>query len=450
MPFLFWTFTLLIMLAPLPFGMVHGLSQALFACLVLAAAAGYCLALLRAGRSPAVPLRWIWPETAAFALVMVWVAVQMLAVVPQAWQHPFWAEAGEVLGLELAGSISLTRGSGFAGLMRLATYAAVFWLALQWGRDRRRAGQLVAAVVLAATLYAVYGLVVHFTDLRSVLWVEKTSYVQDLTGTFVNRNSFATYLGMALLAVTGFYLAGFFRVLQSGRRGRDRLLHVLQQALVRAAPQLACLLILLTALLLTHSRAGVTLSLAVLLVMALLFGPLRRAARTGFRLTIGTMACAAAAALLLSGDGYLARLTATDLDREQRLHVYAQTWQAIGNAPCTGYGLGGFAQVFPLYAEPGVSNYDKAHNDWLETVFELGWPAALVWFAILAGLALRCLLGFFQRRRDHVYPLLGFCASLLVGLHALVDFSLQIPGVAVTFAALLGVGAAQSWSSTDR
>jgi O-antigen ligase len=113
----------------------------------------------------------------------------------------------------------------------------------------------------------------------------------------------------------------------------------------------------------------------------------------------------------------------------------------------TGHGLGSFSQVLPLYADVKTFNSDKAHNDWLEAVFELGWPAALLWFAILGSLALRCLIGFFRRGRDQVYPLVGFCACVLVGLHSLVDFSLQIPGVAVTYSALLGVGIAQSWSS---
>jgi hypothetical protein len=34
-----------------------------------------------------------------------------------------------------------------------------------------------------------------------------------------------------------------------------------------------------------------------------------------------------------------------------------------------------------------------------------------------------------------------------VGMHALVDFSLQVPAVATTYAALLGIGVAQSYRS---
>ena len=62
--------------------------------------------------------------------------------------------------------------------------------------------------------------------------------------------------------------------------------------------------------------------------------------------------------------------------------------------------------------------------------------------ALLAGM---CLAGCLRRRRDRVFPAVGFAASVAVCAHAFVDFSLQIPAVAVTYAAVLGVGAAQSW-----
>jgi hypothetical protein len=38
-------------------------------------------------------------------------------------------------------------------------------------------------------------------------------------------------------------------------------------------------------------------------------------------------------------------------------------------------------------------------------------------------------------------------ASVMVALHAFVDFSMQIQAVALTWTALLAAGVAQSWSS---
>ncbi|KKM69395.1 hypothetical protein LCGC14_1451270, partial [marine sediment metagenome] len=39
---------------------------------------------------------------------------------------------------------------------------------------------------------------------------------------------------------------------------------------------------------------------------------------------------------------------------------------------------------------------------------------------------------------------------VLVGVHSMVDFSLQIPAIGATFALILGIGCAQSWSSRPR
>lgn len=439
----------MVILAPLPFGMVYGLFQAGFACAVWGLVIAYCALQVRPGRRAAVSLKAIAPESVGFLLVLCWAVIQMLPVTPQTWHHPMWSEAGAALGLELAGSISLTCGAGLESLLRLASYGAVFWLALQWGRDRKQAARLVGAAALAGTVYALYGLAMHFGGLTMVLWVEKTAYLRDVTGTFINRNSFATYAGLCLLCAAGLYLTGFLKALQTARKGRDRMLYLLQQAFVRGAPLLAASLILLTALFLTNSRAGVTASLAALLVLIVFLGPLSRQTGRLYKAITLSLLGAALAIFFLSGEAWLDRLTGTDLEREQRLHIYEQTWQAVSLAPWTGYGLGGFRQVFPIFADETSTHWDKAHNDWLEMIFELGLPAALLWFAVFIGLAVRCLIGFFTRRRDNVYPLIGFCASILVALHALVDFSLQIPGVAVTFATLLGVGVAQSRSSRE-
>ena len=82
-----------------------------------------------------------------------------------------------------------------------------------------------------------------------------------------------------------------------------------------------------------------------------------------------------------------------------------------------------------------------------KNLFELGWPAALILFACVAWLALICFRGLRSRGRDWVYPTTGLAATALVAMHALVDFSLQIPATAVTYAALMGAAVSQSFSS---
>ena len=132
----------------------------------------------------------------------------------------------------------------------------------------------------------------------------------------------------------------------------------------------------------------------------------------------------------------------------ERVAVYANINKAIGDNPVLGFGYGTFADSFRLYDQnEGPVHYDRAHNTWLENLFELGIPAALMLFAVIGGLALTCIRGVRKRHRDWAYPALGAAASLLAGVHALFDFSLQIPAIAILFACILGIGCAQSSSS---
>jgi hypothetical protein len=88
-----------------------------------------------------------------------------------------------------------------------------------------------------------------------------------------------------------------------------------------------------------------------------------------------------------------------------------------------------------------------------------GWglPAALLWWSSLLWLMGICARGILTRRRNRLYPLVAMGAGILVGIHANFDFSLQMPAVALTFAAILGVGVAQAfptrkvhgWSDPD-
>jgi O-antigen ligase len=86
---------------------------------------------------------------------------------------------------------------------------------------------------------------------------------------------------------------------------------------------------------------------------------------------------------------------------------------------------------------------DKAHNTYLELALEAGIPAAAALVLSVFSFAALCLLALLRRKAVR-FALAGLGATVLVGAHALVDFSLQMPAVAITYAALLGVCAAQS------
>ena len=119
-------------------------------------------------------------------------------------------------------------------------------------------------------------------------------------------------------------------------------------------------------------------------------------------------------------------------------------------APLLGYGYGTFADVFPMFRDQSVSTFDTwglAHNTYLEVFQGLGLLFGSMLVASIVLLVLRCVKGAMTRQENEMIACVAAGVAFLVGAHSLVDFSLQIQAIGMTFMALLGVGVAQSESS---
>jgi O-antigen ligase len=152
------------------------------------------------------------------------------------------------------------------------------------------------------------------------------------------------------------------------------------------------------------------------------------------------------AAFWLTSEVLLERFDRSSTNMGERMEAYALAADGIEDNPVFGFGYGTFEDSFRLYRDETLSlHFNKAHNTYLENMFELGWPAALVQFGLVAWLALICLRGLRERHRDWVFPAAGLGATTLVALHSLVDFSLQMPATALAYAGLMGAAVAQSY-----
>ncbi len=436
----FAAFVAVVALAPLPFGSARplawdGLGLAIAVLLVLSLPVAFANTA-QFWRDLAVPL-------ALFGVVALVVIVQVSGLTPVAWHNPVWEQAGTILGRPVASAIAIDRLSALTGLFRLLTYAGAFLLAYALCRRAERAYVAISAIAAAGSLYAAYGLAVFWAGNKTTLWFAKWTYINDLTGPFVNRNSFATYLGLVILVllIQMVRALGELPPLGSGRVGVAGLVDFLSR---RVAIILALFLVI-TALLLTHSRGGLAATVAGFLALSLAISQapsLGRYRRLGL---IGLAPLLLGVALAISGGGVLERLLDTTSDAQERFNAYAITWHAIRDYPLLGTGLGSFAEVFAIYRTNVIaSNFDLAHNDYLQNMLELGIPTAMALIVALLWLAGLCALGLRQRRRDAVLPSLGLAATALVAVHSAIDFSLQIPAVTVTFMVLLGIGVAHS------
>jgi len=411
-----------VLLAPLPFGSVFGWSWAAICLLIGLLSIAWGVAAML-GRYPvaAVPRR------------LLWVVI------------PFTA----ALGNPLAGSISLNPVRGQESLLRLTSYGAVFWLALQAARDRDRAYRVLYTVAVAIAGYGLYGLVVQLSGSNTILWFDKTAYLDQLTGPFVNHNSFATFAGLGLVCATGLLWHDVRYAVRgiSNRRERQRLL--LGYLLSRhGAALLGAWFVLTVALLLSESRAGSFATACAILTFITSMLIRGGRPRWGTLAGVGMLALVVVMIFNLSGAGLDQRLARSDVDWQTRQGYNQSTLRAIQDAPWLGTGLGSFESVFRFYASPGGHlRLDKAHNDYLEMALELGLPAAGALLLSLLAASVLCALGAHRRRRDASLSAIGLAASVLVGVHSGFDFSLQIPAVALVYALILGAATAQSWST---
>jgi O-antigen ligase len=381
--------------------------------------------------------------------VAVWVVIQSLTWTPPAWHHPIWDRVGEVLGRKLDGAISIDPEQSLIHLFRLMTYAAYFLIAWQAARRSEGAEALVRAVAVIGVLYAAYGLAEFVSPVPRILWFVKDSYIADVTSTFVNRNSYATFAGLCVLA----NLVLVAKVLMKNADFASHkvfILSMIDSLLGRARWWVLGLVLVGASLLMSHSRAGLAATLMAMLVLTALI-LLAPSARAPWRLWFGGFVAAGSAAILvLTGASTFDRLDMTAMSAEMRPKIDEALLRAIGDNLLRGTGLGSFQHIFTLYQPLSVVGLvDLAHNDYLENMLELGVPAAFLLFGAVGYLGARCLLGVFRRRRDVIYPCLGAAATVLIGVHSAFDFSMQIPAVAVTYAVILGVAVAQSVNSRD-
>lgn len=430
---------------PLPFGGDRPWAWSLLAIVIggMLAVWGVFAGLSRSNQ--AASLRPIFPSLVLYGLVLLWAGLQSTTLAPQSWHNELWGMAEKALGAHLTSNISVNPHESRTGLMRLFTYGGVFLLTFQLCTAPARAEKLVRWVLGASLVYAIYGIVVETSGVDRVLWFPKSQgHIGQLSATFLDRNSFAAYAGLGLVAAMSLLFRPAMRKgdMESGWRFATRALA--EYMFARTWLIMLAATILFIAILMTHSRAG--LAVAILGVSTYLgFIALTRNSRRFVLAGGGAIMVLASLIFVIAGNGTITRLTNPTSGAEVRNVIYHGTTDAIATAPLVGSGANTFADVFPMYRDETVPvTITRAHNMYLEEAMELGIPAAvmlvlaILWIVLICSASLR-----YFGRLAHL-PCMGIAATALVGTHALVDYNLNIPAVTVTYTALLAVACAQA------
>lgn len=308
---------------------------------------------------------------------------------------------------------------------------AGFWVAT--GRGLRRLLIFARYAIAAYALYAIMALVL---TPNMVLWEVKVAYRGSLTGTFVNRNTAATFFGLGTIL----WLSSALAVKSEIPSFSPTILlsRTYEPAIAAFVARLAITVVCFVALILTNSRAGVVASVIGMATTAILV-----LGRQPSKSTLGVM-IGAITVLTLIVLVNLSSIASRGFFDENRWRVYALSIEAIGRRPLLGTGAGTFAEVFPAWRTDDINGWgvwDFAHSTILEIAVEMGIPlTALIAFAAVALVVI--LVRSAWQGKDSRRPMLAaICGGMVLSYaHSLVDFSLQIPGYLVVASVLCGAG----------
>lgn len=367
------------------------------------------------------------------------------------WGFIGWIALAYVCGVGIYFAVALalgekgavSQGNMLLGLLRILTYAGVYFLTLQVATSVRRARKLAWAIFAAVVLLALYGLIAHRAP--EFLLYDKPAGMSQLTGPFINRNSYATFLAMGCAIGTSLVL----RNDRSGGMGRKKSRFDVELIAGRAFVFVAVLL-LFASILASGSRMGALVGVLAIMVPVVLRVLHSRQADVGGQAVLGiAIAVVVLLAFVLVGALYggllVERLGSTGMSADVRLDLYRNIWKIILERPLFGYGLDSFEFAFRQGHELPVSpdlRWKNAHNTYLELWLELG----LILGSLPPLLCAVALLRLMKRAATNQYT--GYLAQAVVAViivgavHSLADFSLEIEANVFLFLMLAALGLA--------
>ncbi|PPJ49396.1 O-antigen ligase domain-containing protein [Rhizobium sp. KAs_5_22] len=457
---LFFAFVAIAVAGLLPRGSVSIESTNVFASLMLVVTMGAAVLL-------GAPQRAYGLFCAALSILVVmslWIFLQTVDLSATGFANPGWPEANSASGRS-GGTISVAPADTLSALIQIAAPFVAFMGGLVFCHSEARASSMLRALAISAGIVATLSLVQYLVFPNYLLFWEKRDYLRNFTAVFVNRNTAATFLGFTTVLLSGLLwqseqegtLTALFRRLTAEKPVRKS----------RGTGQVILLLCLLVptfaGLMLTQSRAGIASTfVAMLFFLTYLVAtrqqssryasPVRsRQTRSRLIAMAAVLAGLIAIGLVFSGRVIL-RAEVGGMD-ESRLCVAAGILRAISDYPLTGMGFGTFEAGFPAYrsAECSIEGvWDRAHNFYLEGTLGLG-AIFLVSLVIAVGALMKSFMtGLRERRKARIYPAMGIAILILAMLHSALDFSLQLPGLALFFAAVLAPLASISLGRTKR
>jgi O-antigen ligase len=358
----------------------------------------------------------------AIMLAILWMAVQATTWTPEFLHHPVWKMVEP--DLHAPGAISIDPPLTWITLAWTASLAVIV-VAARIGTSERNQRVALVLMVLVSLGVALFGIAVDVFGLETVGLLPKTAYQGWVTGTFVNRNTAASFFALGMIVALAL----------ATRSGGGAVARAMAPAVV----------VLFTALVMTGSRGGLACgALGAIAMLVFRLAERRRLGKPGFRLglLLGLLCLVAAVAtwwLVGERDDVGVSLAG-------RLALHTDTVRMIGARPWLGHGAGTFEAAYPLYRSAEVDSayiWKHAHSTWLEAIATLGIPVAAVLIGMIAYVSASLFKAWWRSVADATVIIAALSGAVALGLHALIDFSLENQAVAIYFTSLLGLAIGQ-------
>ena len=316
----------------------------------------------------------------------------------------------------------------------------LFYIVLQnLCKDRRMLKRIVFVMIGIGILEAIYGLIQALVPSMGVLWVDYVhDYMGNARGTFINRNHFAGFVEMVWPLILAYAISITYR-------GRSSKMALAYDFLNRQALMALCIVVLILALLLSRSRAGIIGCFIGFITFWFMTRPTIKKITYHTRLLFVGIVIILSVYCLSIGVGHIFERFLSIDDSYSRIEIWRNSLFIIKDHPF-GVGLRNYESVFKVYNQSFAQNKAVlyAHNDYLQLLVETGW---IGFFSIISGFVLFLVrsvrrINRLDFRSDPLrfYLSVGaFSGIVSLAFHSFFDFNLQIPANCLYFVTLIAI-----------
>ena len=345
------------------------------------------------------------------------------------WPLVRWPDADQALAARTG---VVDRSSLLVEACKLAGLATAFMTGMIVGGTDRRAAMFFRGLCFAGGAYGLITLGLFMFDPAGDALAATNGYEHRLSCTLPSANVAAALFGIIAIVQLAY---GTFKERQ--------LPTVPGEAFVIV--QYGTLILMMTCIVLTASRmTTVAFGISVVALAGLTSWSARRDDFQWRAIRPHLVLLGVFCGLVAAGQLLISRISTASDSSDSRAIVFRELWRAVNERPIGGFGLGSFSAIHAASMTTQnfklLWNIRAGHNTYLQWLAEAGVIGSVLIVAILILVIREIAIG--ERVRSSMKWIMRsvVCASCLLFVQGLSDFSLQVPAISILWSVMLGSG----------